>query len=315
MPKTGIEINGQTVYPDTEIKIDIPDILQYLKDNGGVKRFPRIVILAGELAGRCISYVSRDYVWHLTDMYYVPSASTTMPTMMQAIGRLCGRNKGKATLKLYMPEKIMVKILRGMSFYKELVERVNSDCIIDTMGHETKMCVALENIPIRKSKVSSIKLTNKVKSPKIKVVKDTEDDGGWSFEKYNDKTSERYTGFDQPESEIEDSEDEIQKDDGLEENEYIRLTTKMFPKWSKDSTAIAKFMQNLDPKKKYTKSEFKEECKKCGVHVISQLLKSPKDQKDTCTKTHSKGFGKIICYKNDKYYLYPSLVSSFTKYF
>ena len=60
-------------------------VLEWLKNNGGVKLFPRIIILAGVLAGRCQSFGSADFNsclsnktlgWHLTEMYL--SASKTM---------------------------------------------------------------------------------------------------------------------------------------------------------------------------------------------------------------------------------------------
>jgi hypothetical protein len=209
MSKTGIKIAGQTVYPNKEVKIDIPDILQYFKDNGGVTRFPTIIILAGELAGRCISYVSRDYIWHLTDMYYIPSTSVTMPILLQAIGRLCGRNKGKSGLRLYAPKKILEYILGGLSLYREMVDRVDSDIVVETLGHDAKMSQALENIPVKKYKVSKFKLTTKVKPPKINTVENHEDDHGWSEDKYKYKIVNLYlTSKKQSESETEDNNDD-----------------------------------------------------------------------------------------------------------
>ena len=84
-------------------KMNISDALQYLRDNGGVKKFKNIIIIAGDLAGRCISYVPKDYSWHLTKMYYLPSASTSIPDLIQSTGRLCGRNRGKGSLELHAP--------------------------------------------------------------------------------------------------------------------------------------------------------------------------------------------------------------------
>ena len=70
------KINNKNVYPKQYVDIDITATLQYLKDNGDVEKFPRILIIAGDYASRCTSFVSRDYEWHLTDMYYNPAAST-----------------------------------------------------------------------------------------------------------------------------------------------------------------------------------------------------------------------------------------------
>ena len=49
--------------------------------------------------------------------------------------------------------------------------------------------------------------------------------------------------------------------------EYDRLTKKMFPKWSKDTSKISKFMQSLDPHKEYTNKEIKELSTKFNIQL------------------------------------------------
>ena len=68
---------------------------------------------------------------------------------------------------------------------------------------------------------------------------------------------------------IENSEQKLREKKGVHEipkEEFKRLTTKMFPKWSneskeKESSKIASFMKGLKPRKVYTEKEIKDYCK------------------------------------------------------
>ena len=92
----------------------------------------------------------------------------------------------------------------------------------------------------------------------------------------------------------------------MPEKEFLRLTLKMFPRWGKADSRIARFMHNLDPKKIYTEREIKELCKQTGVNRVGQLMKYQ----------GTVGHGIIIQLTSDKkYQLYPSLVDSFKRYF
>jgi hypothetical protein len=82
----------------------------------------------------------------------------------------------------------------------------------------------------------------------------------------------------------------------------------MFPKWAKADTKIARFMQNLDPRKVYTEKEMKELCKNTNISRIIQLLKFTTGNNGVC-------YGTILKKINNNYQLYTELVSSFEKYF
>jgi hypothetical protein len=41
----------------------------------------------------------------------------------------------------------------------------------------------------------------------------------------------------------------------ISQDEFKRLTEVMFPKWANGDTKICKFLQDLDPHKKYTKKK------------------------------------------------------------
>ena len=126
----------------------------------------------------------------------------------------------------------------------------------------------------------------------------------------------------EPEPEI-DSDEEIIDDDSdedyvpeeeeeenvvkeLPEDEFIRLTKKMFPKWANKDSNIANFMKELDPHKIYTKAEIDEYCLEKGINRLRQVM----------IYQGTTGHGFIIrMNKNGSYQLYPKLVKEFKKYF
>lgn len=180
-------INGIIVKPGTYAKIDIPDALQYLKDNGGVEKFPRIVVIAGILAGRCISYVTRDYGWHLTDMYYNAAKSTPIPEMLQSCGRLCGRNKGKSHLHLHVTKRVADALYNGFHFTNEIVLRAIGTPAMEG-ENELSMASSLKSTAMNKEKYPvGRKLTSKadIKKSEFNLVKGN--DGGKKLDEYTYK--------------------------------------------------------------------------------------------------------------------------------
>ena len=91
------------------------------------------------------------------------------------------------------------------------------------------------------------------------------------------------------------------------DGEFKRLVG-MFAKWSNDDTKIARFMQNLDPLKIYTRNELKTYALSVGIKEIIHLTKN------IVGKTN--GYGMIIKRNNDDTYrLHPCLVEEFNKHF
>ena len=88
--------------------------------------------------------------------------------------------------------------------------------------------------------------------------------------------------------------------------EFVRLTTKMFPKWKTQDTKIARFMQNLDPKKIYSETEMRQYAKEKGMKNIGQVQS---------INVGTNGFGTIMKKSGTTFQLYPELVPAFEKYF
>ena len=100
------------------------------------------------------------------------------------------------------------------------------------------------------------------------------------------------------------------------EKEYNRLN-KMFQKWAKANTKIAKLVKSIDPDKIYSEEEFKKKCKISGITDMGKIMNE--------TRGNSNGFGKLIRKNiNDNvaslgmggtYQLYPCLVSCYKLFF
>lgn len=313
MPNS-IFYNGKLIKPNFDIDMDITEALQFLKDNGDRQKFPRILIISGYLAGRCTSYVSRDYVWHLTDMYYVPSPNTTVPELCQSVGRLCGLNKGKSHLYLWATLKVIRSVYNGFNFTDEIIDKADK-LSKDT---NTSLNVNIKKVPMLKDKLPIDRdMTNKVEFNKreFNLVDTQEEDGGMTLEEYKNYKSMFTPVFFLAAAEAAMKKAMKKNEDVSEigEEEFKRLV-KLFHKWSTAQSKIGCFMRELDPKKIYNEKEMKELCKNTGIANKSHLLRDPNS--GDSEKTHSKGFGQLIRKNsNNTYQLYPCLVSSFEEYF
>lgn len=284
--------------------IEVPDALQFLRENGGVKKYPHIIIIAGNIAGRCISFVARDYRWHTTDMYYAAAKTTSVANLIQAAGRLTGRNKRMADITLHGHEKMIQCLFAGYRSKCELIQRAISDTIMDSINREEdiQMAVKISSIPLNTAKfpvLNGRKLTNKasVKRENFNILKKHEDDRGWDMDKYKYMIVQ---DLEMPKAEPETTTGTVR----IPSEEFIRLTGKMFPKWSKENSRIANFMHNLDPNKIYTKKEI--------VRQMNQI----QDVTEFKYGNGRKGSGMIMQnVGSDMYRLYPELVTSFKRYF
>jgi hypothetical protein len=260
-------IDGKVVKPKEEADIDITAALQYLKDNGGVKKFPRIIIISGNLAGRCISFVSRDYDWHTTDMYYNPAKSTCISDMIQAFGRLTGRNKGKSHLHFHCIESVAEALYNGYHSLDESIKRAFKSPTIENKL-ELSFAQSLKNVKMnhKKLKFHGRKLESKIGliTKKIfDVVKG--DDNGYNLSEYKYKTE---LPFD-----IDSDDDEIIRPIVSESD--LKLKKKIGKSLSgpkNSSTSI--FYSLINPNQKYTREELVDILKKANFKQPSAFLTS-----------------------------------------
>jgi hypothetical protein len=295
--------------------IAISNVLQWLKDNGGVERFPRIITISGKLAGRGISFVSDDYGrylgeflnnsppkwvgWRLTSMYYVPSALTSQPNIMQCAGRVCCVVRDNIPTYIYSNDEALMDLRKAYWTQEELVIRARK--LQD--GDDINIGEAMHQIKMNNTKLSKRRLTvNGAKRLKdVNVLEWYQDDEGFKIEDTYEKHAEIDSGWDiVPKSiNVQNSDEEIIN---MSLEEWTRLTTKMFVTWSQDSSNISGFMASLDPDKIYTKSEMKELCLHNNIRMGDVVIdKSGKSNK----------YGSIISCTSRKYVLYPELVNSY----
>ena len=299
--------------------IGIAEMIQYLKDNGGVEKFPRIITISGKLAGRGISFVSSDYGrylrsfshssppkmigWRLTSMYYIPSPMTTQPNLMQAVGRVCCVVRDNIPTHIYLNEEVFFDLRKAYWTQEELVIRARN---IQEGNADMDIGEAIRQVRMNKTKLSKRRLTvsGVRRIDPEKTVEWFEDDGGfdvvgtYNANESDDTEWEGATRSVVPTQNIEDLE--------MDPAEFERLTKKMFPQWSKGETNISTFMANLDPGKLYTTAELKEHCLHNSIRMSDVVL-------DTSGKSNK--YGSVMKKTMGGYQMYNELVSSYENWF
>lgn len=281
----------------------IQDVLQLLKNEGGAERFPRIIILSHDIIGRGINIVSRDFKWHLTHMFYRPSKTATLPMLLQSM-RLAGVYRDNIPLRLYAEEKVLMDIMIGHRLQQEVVERIRT---VASQTGETPVSI-LERQTFHPEKIpkrSVFLLKTRKKQQFLPKVSTTGEDG-WPIEEFKKNIAIQHAP-----PRISFSDIDIDTIPALPKDEFDRLTKKMFPKWAKESSKIARFMReglgSYGPEKVYTKIQITQMCKEYGV-TFSHISK-PFDARGWA-------FGRIlIVAKNQNIILNPCLHAAFLKYF
>jgi len=282
-----IKINNKNIIPKEYADIDITSALQYLKDNGGVEKFPRIIIISGDYASRCTSFVTEDYVWHLTDMYYNPAASTPISEQIQNVGRLTGRNKGKSHLHLHCTNKVANALFYGYHFCNEIIDRAKENPLLNESG-EAQFSESVKSINMNKKKFPvGRKLCTKAEINRRDFNLVNNDDGGKNIEEYKYKIdvvelNEQKTKLKKTVTNT------YEKIDGVE--------TRMLKKWMGDNcnitvSKILKFVYSND--KELTVKEISD-----GINYENseeQLLSNFRN--DTSLRSRR---GKIYNYRNKK---------------
>jgi len=100
----------------------IQSALQFLKNNGGVTKFPRILIISHGMVGRGINIVSTDFGWHCTHMFYRPSTSSNIPTLLQSM-RLCGIFTDSIPLSCFLEKSVYENLYKGYLLQEDIFSR------------------------------------------------------------------------------------------------------------------------------------------------------------------------------------------------
>lgn len=294
-----------------------------LLESRGIDRHPRIIILAGKKADRGISFVSSSFAdreeglkWHLTELYLVAGKSTTQGNLLQIAGRLCGVFRDNIPLTIF--SNVGEDIIKAYWIQDELIERAKK-----VHAEEASMKDLIPDIPISADKCADRRITAVgVGCSLMRVFNDTMDEGwDWKGEgkeysgiEANFGDGERSTIAKQmlSEEEIKENRDfhrNIRNNFGprcLNPEEFERITTKMFYRWTMSNSKIAKFMQNLDPRKIYARKELEDECEKHGIRFTDCYTR------DLQVRTK---YGNLFKLFNGTCQLYPELIPAYERYF
>lgn len=156
--------NKKYIKKDNKIfvsKITIQEALQYLKENGNVKKYPRICIVAGKLADRGINFTSSDYNWHITEEYYRTSKSSHTSNLIQSM-RVFGISNDTIKRSIYTTDDILSDI-------KKTYEVTKNIFLDAAKSQEELLFTLLLNKKIQREKMPGRKLT-KLKNP-FKIVR------------------------------------------------------------------------------------------------------------------------------------------------
>lgn len=102
-----------TTQPGNHIfgNMTIPEILTFIKRdmNEDEDVVQKILIISGQLASRGLNFVSSDFEWHLTHMYYLSAATADDTERIQSM-RVCGVFENDFVPVVYMYNKDLEKI-------------------------------------------------------------------------------------------------------------------------------------------------------------------------------------------------------------
>jgi hypothetical protein len=161
-------------------------VLEWLKNTGGgVKRFPRIMIIAGCMAARCQSFGSSDFntclsnkklAWHLTEMYLSVSTLMDQPELLQTAGRLCVVARDNIQPLMYASKETCNDLIKAFQIQEELIERARNDLQKQSIGK------IMESLPMYRKKVATGRSLTKKANYNLNLVSKTVDteSGGWN---------------------------------------------------------------------------------------------------------------------------------------
>ena len=159
-------------------KIIMPEILQWLFENGGADRFSHIAIKSGDFSGRSRSYVSSNGIWHLTHQYYSPALSASAPHLIQA-QRLLHDRPDSIPLTEYAHEDTIDAIKKADLIQEEQLVRLSQlKTSVLTSSRLTEEVWSADKVPRRR------RLCCGQVNRRFRVKRVSGPDGGWPCARY-----------------------------------------------------------------------------------------------------------------------------------
>ena len=285
-------------------KTSISDVLQEIKNkfNERIKDIRHIIIFAGELAGRGISFKSKDRKWHLTDEFLIVAKKCGEPELIQKI-RLAGRYQDDIPLTLFTTKKI-ISDLRRAYFRQE-------ECIFEAKKEDNKEKVCkdvISNMTFSKNKMTSRPVFKDIKAKiKFNVVYGT--DSGLPLSVYDGREllpESFYSLYktDVPEEERIKFKEDNKSDDKDDEEEDLAKLIDRINKAMVKKNINSTFYGLIHPDIEYSEQEILSIIKEAGYNQPTSWLKSITNPSNIYTRDGNKpkyGGGFILKSYNGKY--------------
>ena len=286
--------NGEHFFP-SKTKLTVGDILQFIAQEG-VLHHKIVVINTHDMGCMGMSYCSHfdsPQNWHATDVILRVTKSISCEDLKQAAARAWGNHHDDIRPTIYYNKgsNAKEKVIQTYILQNKQINSIISDENVNVYEHLNSLKI-FDNLVNKKY----------VKFGQIRgeIVKNPDGRKHKKILKENDETM-KILEFMSSCTEIVD--DEIKKSLKIVgDEEYDRLTLKMFPIWATKESKIANFMKELSPMKVYDTSEMRELCDTYGIKHIKQL---------TTINIGTNGFGTILDEFESYYRLHPCLVESF----
>jgi hypothetical protein len=209
---------------------------------------------------------------------------------------MCGNNRGKGSLNLYITKSAYVDISKGIKLIDEFIERAKK------MSNRS-MRKSMTAMPMYKGKFSTRKLAASKFKEKVNKVKGH--DCGWSVDRYKQEIKdENGNVVDTVPLIVENPKKKAEK--AKKPKDYPAL----FRKWSSGADSkIAVFMRNICPDTKYSEAALDDML--ANARIASRIL----IMKEEFNKESSRGYGKLFKEEDGKYFLVPELVELYKEHF
>lgn len=271
-------------------------VKEWMKNKGGgVKRFPRIMTLAGGMAARCQSFGAADFnnclynkklAWHLTEMYMSASSLMDQPELMQTAGRLCVVARDNIQPLFYSSKNICMDLIHAFQTQEELIERARKVHDMKCLGD------IMRTVPMFRDKIIKTRPLTKKVEVKLNLVNEEVDknDGGWSktdtyctrdsngmiLSTNNITISQDY--FDIIKNKNEDNKKDI-KTVIIDHKDQYKYISKSLS--SSRNTKISVFLSHIDPKRIYTRNELTEIARKANYEQPTSIFLTMTSPKST----------------------------------
>lgn len=137
--ETSSDLNSNTgMYHFKDLSLS--DAIQFFKTSVQVER---LLIISGNMASRGVNFVSADYAWHLTHLYFLMSKTSTTADLVQAC-RICGVYDDDIPLTMYGLEQDLNDLNKTLEVQKRFIDEMRK------VEEEKQTTVMYSDVPLTK---------------------------------------------------------------------------------------------------------------------------------------------------------------------